>query len=95
MSVFVIVNIDVKDASAYEEYRAKVPTLIRKHHGEYVVRGGAFTIFEGDWRPSRLVILRFPDLAAVQNLFNDPEYQPLRALRQRVAESQIVAVEEA
>ena len=41
----------------------------------------------------RLVVLRFPDMAAVQNLFNDPEYQPLKALRHRVAQSEIVAVE--
>lgn len=31
MSAYVIVNVAVKDAAAYEEYRAKVPALIRKH----------------------------------------------------------------
>lgn len=93
MSAYVIVNVDVKDAAAYEEYRAKVPALIRNHGGEYLVRGGKFVVLEGDWKPSPMVILRFPDIAAVESLFNDPEYEPLKALRQRVAASEIVAVE--
>jgi uncharacterized protein (DUF1330 family) len=93
MSAYLIANIDVKDAADYEEYKAKAPAVIRKHGGEYLVRGGAFIVLEGDWKPSRLVIVRFPDLAAAQDLFNDPEYRPLQALRQRVTESEIVAVE--
>jgi uncharacterized protein (DUF1330 family) len=58
----------------------------------YLARGGLL-VLEGEWNPTRLVILRFPDLAAVRNLFNDPEYQPLKALRHQVTECEIVAVE--
>jgi uncharacterized protein (DUF1330 family) len=93
MSAYLIVNVSVKDEAAYETYKTNVPALIRKHGGEYLVRGGNFIVLEGSWKPSRLVIFRFPNITAVQNLFADPEYQPLRALRQRVAESEIVAVE--
>jgi uncharacterized protein (DUF1330 family) len=93
MSAYVIVNVDVKDPTAYEEYKAKVPALIRKYGGEYLVRGGKFVIAEGDWKPSRLVILRFPDITAAQTLYNDPEYQPLKALRQRASKTDIVLVE--
>jgi uncharacterized protein (DUF1330 family) len=93
MSAYLIVNVAIKNHADYEEYKAKVPALIRKHGGEYLVRGGNSLVFEGDWNPNRLVILRFPDIAAVDKLFTDPEYQPLKALRQRVSESEIVAVE--
>jgi uncharacterized protein (DUF1330 family) len=87
------VNIDVQDAAAYEEYKAKVPAFIQKYGGEYLARGGKTIVIEGDWKPSRLVIFRFPDMASVQALFDDPEYQPLKKLRQRVAKSEIVAIE--
>ena len=93
MSAYVIVNIDLQDAAAYEEYKSRVPALIRKHGGEYVVRGGKFTIVEGDWKPSRLVLLRFPDMASAQSFFDDQEYLPLKVLRQRVSKSDIIAVE--
>jgi uncharacterized protein (DUF1330 family) len=93
MPAYMIVNVEVNNATAYEEYKAKVPALIRKHGGEYLVRGGNFVVLEGDWKPSRLVVFRFPDVASAQALYNDPEYQPLKALRQRVSKMDIVAIE--
>ncbi len=93
MSVYVIVNIDIQDAAAYEAYKAAAPALIRKHGGEYLARGGASEVLEGEWVPSRIALLKFPDLAAVKAFLSDPEYQPLRALRHRVAHTQMVAVE--
>jgi uncharacterized protein (DUF1330 family) len=93
MSVYVVINIDVRDSTAYEEYKTKVSALILKHGGEYVVRGGKVTVLEGDWRPDRLVMLRFPDLGSVQALIDDPEYQPLKALRHRVCKTEMIVVE--
>jgi uncharacterized protein (DUF1330 family) len=93
MRAYMIVNVDVKDPAVYEEYKTKVPALIRKHGGEYLVRGGRLVVLEGDWKPTRLVILRFPDFASAQAFFLDPEYQPLKALRHRVSHVDIVAVE--
>jgi uncharacterized protein (DUF1330 family) len=93
MSAYMIVNLDVADAAAYEEYKTKVPALIHKHGGRYLVRGGKFVILEGDWKPTRLVLFEFPSTAAVQALFDDPEYQPLKALRRRVSKTDAVVVE--
>jgi uncharacterized protein (DUF1330 family) len=93
MAAYVIVNIEVKDAAAYEQYKAGVPALVRKHGGEYLVRGGACEVLEGGWRPARLVLFRFADMAAVRAFMDDPEYQPLAALRQSVAYTESVAVE--
>ena len=93
MSAYLLVNVDVRDAVAYEEYKNKVPALIHKHGGEYVVRGGKLVVLEGAWNPARLVLLKFPDLASAQAFFLDPEYQPLKAVRQKVSSADIVAVE--
>jgi len=93
MSAYMIVNVDVEDPAACEEYKARAPALIRKYGGEYLVRGGKFLILEGDWKPSRLVISRFLDITSAQTLYNDPQYQPLKALRQRACKTDIVAVE--
>jgi uncharacterized protein (DUF1330 family) len=93
MAVYMIVDVDVKDLSAYEQYKTEVPALTRKHGGEYLVRGGNFQILEGGWRPSRLVLLRFPDKQSVEAFYSDPEYQPLKELRQRIAKTDMVIVE--
>ena len=93
MSAYLIVNIVIEDAELYEEYKAKVPAFARKYGGEYLARGGNHVVIEGDWEPGRLVVFRFPDMASAQGMFADPEYQPLKQLRQRAARTQIVAVE--
>src|SRR6185436_7647814 len=51
VAAYLIVSIDVRDPVAYEDYKAKVPAFIRKHGGEYLVRGGAHEVVEGDWQP--------------------------------------------
>jgi uncharacterized protein (DUF1330 family) len=40
MAAYLIANIDARDAAAYEEYKAKVPAIVRKYGGEYLARGG-------------------------------------------------------
>ena len=94
MAAYMVVNIaEVTDPAAFEEYRAKVPAVIRKHGGEYIVRGGEWHIAEGNWKPGRIVILRFPGMKAARAFYDDPEYEPLKALRQRASNGDIVFVE--
>jgi uncharacterized protein (DUF1330 family) len=93
MAVYLICDVDVKDASAYEAYKTQVPAFIRRHGGEYLVRGGAHEVIEGDWKPTRLVLFRFPDVASVKAFVDDPDYKPLAALRHRVAHTDMVMVE--
>lgn len=93
MTAYMIVDLHIEDPDAFETYRAEVPALIAKHGGEYVVRGGEHEIIEGDWRPGRLVMFRFPDRQAVRNFFDDPEYKPLLELRHNSSRANIVAVD--
>ena len=93
MAVYVIVNINIKDLAAYDAYKTGAPPLVKKHGGEYLARGGATEVLEGGWVPNRIALLKFPDLAAAKALLSDPEYQPLKALRHSIADTQMVAVE--
>ena len=93
MAAYLFVNIEVKDQTAYAEYRSGVTPMIHKHGGEYLARGGASEVLEGDWTPGRIALLKFPDLSAVKAFLNDPEYEPLKSLRHNIANTQMVAVE--
>jgi len=93
MAAYLIVDIEVKDPVGWEEYKAGVTAIIKKHGGEYLVRGGAVEVIEGDWRPKRFVLLRFPDRKAAEGFMNDPDYLPLKAIRHRVARTDMVLVE--
>jgi len=46
MSAYMIVDLNVHDAERFQDYRKRVPSLIEKHGGEYLVRGGGFEVME-------------------------------------------------
>lgn len=93
MTAYLIAMIDVHDEHAYEDYRDKVPALIAKHGGRFIVRGGAAEVVEGAWPPGRIVVLEFPDYAAAQAFVADPDYQPVAAIRHRTASSHLWLVD--
>ena len=93
MAAYMVVDIEVQDPVGWEDYKAGVTAIIKKHGGEYLVRGGEVEVIEGNWRPNRFVVLRFPDRKAAHGFMNDPEYAPLKAIRHRVARTDLVLVE--
>ncbi len=93
MSAYLIVDLHLHDPERYEAYKRDVPKFIKKHGGEYIVRGGEHEVIEGAWQPHRLVVIRFPNRRAIRDFFADPEYQPLWAFRREVASANAVAVD--
>ena len=93
MSVYMVVDIEVKDQEAYEEYRRLVPPLIEKYGGRYLVRGGEITPLEGDWDLHRVVILEFQSADRAKELFTSDEYAPVLAIRHKAADSKTFMVE--
>jgi uncharacterized protein (DUF1330 family) len=93
MAAYVIVNLDVRDAGRFEEYRARVPAVIGPHGGRYPVRGGGLHPVEGDLGPKRLVVLESPSAEAARRFRDSPEHAPLPKLRRESTESDTVPVE--
>lgn len=93
MPAYLIVDLTVHDPERYKAYIQQVPKFIKKHGGEYIVRGGELEVIEGSWKPNRLVVMRFPSRQAIRAYCADPEYQSLVALRQEVATTNAVAVD--
>ncbi len=42
MAAYVIADIEITDAAAYERYRREVPAIIAAYGGRYLARGGTF-----------------------------------------------------
>jgi uncharacterized protein (DUF1330 family) len=93
MAAYLIADVEITNPEGYEEYRAKVPAIIAAYGGRYLVRGGACEVLEGSGRTGRRVVLEFPTMTKLKAFWESPEYRPLRALRERNADSRIVAVE--
>lgn len=93
MTAYVIVDIDVTDPIEYEEYKKLAPAAVELYGGTYIARGGRTETLEGDWKPSRLVILQFDSSAQAKMWLNSDEYAAARSIRHRAANSQMVVIE--
>jgi uncharacterized protein (DUF1330 family) len=93
MAAYLIADIEVTDAAAFERYRLEVPAVDELYGGKYICRGGATKVLEGDCDPHRLVVLEFADMTSLMRWYDSPEYAPLKAIRERSSTSRIVAVE--
>lgn len=93
MTAYLIVDLDIHDPAGYTDYRTRVPEFIAKYGGEYLVRGGDFAVLEGDWKPHRLVLFKFPSRQAIGDMFADPDYKRLAEVRYRTSKSAVVAVD--
>jgi uncharacterized protein (DUF1330 family) len=93
MAAYVIVETDVTDPEQYEQYKAASPGAIRAGGGRFLARGGELDVLEGDWSPSRLVVLEFEDLAAARRWYESEAYQDTRKLRAGAAHLRMVTVQ--
>jgi uncharacterized protein (DUF1330 family) len=93
MPAYVIVETDIHDPEQYEQYKAASPAAVAGGGGRFIARGGELAVFEGDWNPSRLVILEFPDLEAAKAWYASENYQQAKKLRDGAAHLNMVAVE--
>lgn len=94
MSAYLIVDTKIQDAAAYDRYKAHVMPIVERFGGRYLARGGALQVLEGDlWTPTRLVIIEFPDRAAAQGFADDPDYQPVKAIRHGAADCTVVILD--
>ena len=93
MSVYMIVDITVHDPEAYKEYAKLVPSFIKKHRGRYLVRSSESEVREGSWEPGRMVVLEFPSKSEAIAFLDDPEYQPVAAIRHAAATTNLIVVE--
>jgi uncharacterized protein (DUF1330 family) len=82
MTALLIGNVGVVgDSAAMAEYRAKVERTLQLYGGGFVIRGGEFTVLEGDWRPTHLSVMGFPTAEDARRWYSSPEYQEIVPLR--------------
>lgn len=93
MPAYVCVQVEIHDPARYEDYKRMTPISLAAYGGRFLARGGATETLEGDWRPSRFVILEFPSMDQARAWWGSPEYAEAKALRHATASSEMLLVE--
>ena len=93
MSVYCILDVDIKDPERYREYMVRAQPLIEAAGGRYLCRGGEHKVYEGEWQPTRLVLVEFPTAADAESFYNSEAYREAKQIRQSCSETCMVVVE--
>ena len=92
-SAYIIANVEVANPEQYEEYK-RLSTIAMKAHGaEVCIRGGKVGVLEGDWAPSRMVMLKFPTMDQARAFYDTVEYRAARKAREGIAVMRMIVVE--
>ena len=89
---YVVAEVEVTDAAAFQTYAAKVPPTLTSFQGRYIVRGKAEGK-EGDPPRGTIVILAFDNMADATKWYSTPPYKDLIPEREKAAKSRVYIVE--
>jgi uncharacterized protein (DUF1330 family) len=87
-----IARVDVRNPERYKDYVSAAKPAFEKYGANFLARGGAYERLEGQVR-ARNVVIEFPSLQAAHDCYHSPEYQKAAAIRQEVADAEMVLVE--
>jgi uncharacterized protein (DUF1330 family) len=93
MSVYMIVEIEIRDAHLYGRYVEGVRAVVEAHGGRYLVRGGTVTPVSGNWSPERVIVIEFESAEQVRRCFSSAEYLELAPLREQSTASRAILVD--
>ena len=93
MTAYVIVEMEVTDPVAIQEYRRLAGASVAAHGGRFIVRGGKLDYLEGGWHPERIVVLEFPTAGQAKTWWSSKDYAVAREIRERAARTRMILVE--
>jgi uncharacterized protein (DUF1330 family) len=93
MSGYIIASVEVTNPTQYEEYKKWSSAAMQAAGAEVCVRGGKTEVLEGDWAPSRVVVLKFPTYEKAVAFHDSPEYLKAREARAGAAVMRMIVVE--
>lgn len=100
MPAYLVAGNDVLDAELMQRYVEGAGATLGPYGAkllapgfDQLVEGGPVVHKEGDFRPSRVVIVEFPDMERALAWYDSPEYQAIVGLRQEGSAGSLFFVE--
>jgi uncharacterized protein (DUF1330 family) len=93
MPAYIISDVTIRDREAFEAYRTRAAASIAAHGGRYLVRGGDVETLEGDWQPSPLIVVEFPDIETARRWYRSNEYAAALEVRDAALSRNLILVD--
>ena len=93
MTAFLVSDVSVRDAEAFQTYRTRAAASIIQHGGRYLARGGEIEPLEGTWKPRNIIIVEFPSLEQARAWYRSPEYAFALEMRDQALSRTLILVD--
>ena len=93
MKAYVIALETVHDEAMFAEYRKGVVGTLAPFGGQFIARGGKYTVLEGKWEHPRTVIIEFPTREAAEGWYKSADYQKIVGLRHKSSGGNLVILD--
>lgn len=94
MKAYLVIDVSIVDLDGFMEYAGRIPALIDKYGGKYLVQGEVPTIIEGESGiPERTVVLEFPSRESAESFLDERTSSDLHEIWARTTQSRILLVE--
>jgi uncharacterized protein (DUF1330 family) len=93
MSVYLISDVTVRNAQAFQVYRTRAAAAIKQYGGRYLARGGAIEPLEGSWRPETIILVEFPSIEQARAWYRSPEYALALTVRDKALSRNLILVD--
>ena len=90
---YLIGQVTIKRPEMWAEYTRQVPDTLAPWGAELVFRGKQVAVLAGENPHPDVVVIRFPDVAAVNQWFSSAAYQSLVPLREQAAHVVLLSYE--
>jgi uncharacterized protein (DUF1330 family) len=87
-----IVRVSVRDEARYPEYLAAAKPAFEKFGANFIVRGSAYDVKEGNAR-ERNVVVEFRDRSTANACYDSLEYQAAKIVRQKYADADFIIID--
>jgi uncharacterized protein (DUF1330 family) len=93
MPAYVISEVEMRDATAFDAYRTIAAQTIAQYGGHYLVRGGTASVVEGGPPPKTIIVVEFPTMERLREWYASPEYAEALKVRQNALDRRLIFVE--
>lgn len=69
MAAYAIFDVEIQNTKRYQNFMTLVKPALEAEGAKYLSRGGHYKVYEGDWIPRRIVLLKFASVDAFEAFY--------------------------
>ena len=90
---YIIVRVSIRDPELFQKYPILSTEVMKKYGGKYIIRGGKFEVFEGEWPVDRTTVVEFDSFESAKKCYKSIDYSKAMNIRQKSTKSDLILIE--